>query len=346
MSLRRVARGRLFRQVYAAVLGAVLLSVVAATLVRFLEPRRQAPADGAHARHVLALHWLVGLAVVAAAAGAAAYPLARRLTGRIERLRDHVDRLGGGALEARVPVEGDDEVAELAGSFNRAAERIEALVRAQRELLAHVSHELRTPLARLRIGVELLDEQVPADARRQVIEDVDELDALVGELLTVSRLASGAPLERVEDVDMLGLVAEEAARSGAEVSGEPVHVEGDARLLRRLVRNLLENARSHGGGQPVEAEVRGDGGSRARLAVSDRGPGVPEADRERIFEPFHRLAGATGKGAGLGLALVRQIAHRHGGDVRCLPREGGGTRFEVRLHTTSRDGKPGETPAT
>jgi len=346
MTARRAPRGRLFRHVYIAVLGAVLLSAAAATLVRYLEPRRPAPAGGAHVTHVLALHWLVGLAVVAAAAGAAAYPLVRRLTGRIERLQAHVDQLGGVALEARVPVEGDDEVAELARSFNGAAERIEALVRAQRELLAHVSHELRTPLARLRIGAELLEEHVPDEPRCRLIEEVDELDALVGELLVASRLGSGAPLERIEEVDVLGLVAEEAARSGADVSGEPVHVAGDARLLRRLVRNLLENARSHAGGSGVEAEVRSDGFGGAWLAVSDRGPGVPESERERIFEPFQRLPGHSVKGAGLGLALVRQIARRHGGDARCLPREGGGSRFEVRLHTTSPDRNGGETPAS
>jgi signal transduction histidine kinase len=126
-------------------------------------------------------------------------------------------------------------------------------------------------------------------------------------------------------------VAEEAARGEAEVEGEPVTVRGDPRLLRRLVRNLLDNARRHGAGTRVEAFVdRRDG--RARLRVCDRGPGVPSAERERIFDPFYRLPGAAAaEGAGLGLALVRQIARRHGGEAGCQPRDGGGSCFEVEL---------------
>jgi signal transduction histidine kinase len=327
-------RGRLFRQVYAAVLGAVLLFGLLVTLVRYLEPRRpglESPTD--EAVHLVTLHWLMGLLLLALTTAAVAYPVARRLTSRLERLQGHVVLLGSGRLDARVPVEGDDEVAELARSFNDSAARIEALVRAQRQLLANVSHELRTPLARLRVAVELLEGPAPSSARRGMIEDVRELDELIGELLVASRLESGAPLETVEDVDLLALAAEEAARTGAEAVGEPLRVRGDARLLRRLVRNLLENARVHGEGRSVEVTVRPASGA-AELVVADRGPGVPEAERERIFEPFHRVAGGSrsdGSGSGLGLALVRQIARRHGGDARCLPREGGGSLFSVRL---------------
>jgi Spy/CpxP family protein refolding chaperone len=120
----------------------------------------------------------------------------------------------------------------------------------------------------------------------------------------------------------------------AVVEGEPALVRGDPRLLRRLVRNLLDNARRHAAGADVEARVErvGEG---ARLTVADRGPGVPEAQRERIFEPFYRPPGTpeTGASFGLGLALVRQIARAHGGEARCLPRDGGGTVFEATLGT-------------
>jgi signal transduction histidine kinase len=132
-------------------------------------------------------------------------------------------------------------------------------------------------------------------------------------------------------VDLLGLAAEEAARVGAEVRGEPAAVRGDARSLRHLLRNLLENARRHAPGAAPELEVEPSPGGGARARVLDRGPGVPDAERSRIFEPFVRGAGAEPPGTGLGLALVRRIARHHGGDVRCLPRAGGGTCFEVDL---------------
>ena len=228
-------------------------------------------------------------------------------------------------------MEGRDEVAQLAQSFNRAADRIERLVDAQRHVLAHASHELRSPLARLRVSLEMMpatDEQKQRAAR-----DLAELDGIIDEILEASRLEAAEGLNRVEPVDLLALVAEEAARTGAEVGGEAVTVEGDPRLLRRLVRNLLENARRHGGDGPVEAQVERGNDDRVRLRVLDRGPGIPETDRERVFDPFRRPQGRpeSGEGYGLGLSLVRQIARAHGGEARCLAREGGGTAFEVDL---------------
>ncbi|HEU0106798.1 MAG TPA: histidine kinase dimerization/phospho-acceptor domain-containing protein, partial [Vicinamibacteria bacterium] len=176
---------------------------------------------------------ILGLLAVAAAIGA--FPVVRRLTRRLERLRVGVEGLGAGDLRARVQVEGRDEVAGLATSFNRAADRIEALVGAQRTLLASASHELRSPLARIRVALELMGAERP-DLRDRVARDIAELDELIGELLLASRLQAVEQVDRREEVDLLGLVAEEAARHGAEVSGEPVTLRGDARLLRRLVR--------------------------------------------------------------------------------------------------------------
>jgi signal transduction histidine kinase len=152
-------------------------------------------------------------------------------------------------------------------------------------------------------------------------------------VLEASRLEARPEVTWPEPVDLLALAAEEGVRAGVDVGGEAVTVEGDPRLLRRLVRNLLENARRHGGDGPVEARVDRRGRSGARLSVGDRGPGIPEDERERIFEPFHRPAGRpeTGRGYGLGLALVRQIARAHGGEARCRPRDGGGSVFEVDL---------------
>jgi signal transduction histidine kinase len=282
-----------------------------------------------HGQH--GLGWLLVIAALAAAIGVGAYPVARRITRRLEKLRAEVEELGAGDLRARASVEGSDEVAALARSFNRAAARIEGLVNAQRGLLASASHELRSPLARIRMAVELLAGDARPELRERVEKDIAELDELIGEILLASRLEAQVQVDRPEQIDLLALVAEEAARTDATVGGEPVRVRGDARMLRRLVRNLLENARRHAAGSAVEASVRASPGGRLRLRVEDRGPGVPAAERERIFEPWYRPAGLSESGAGLGLALVRQIARHHGGDARYLPREGGGSCFEVEL---------------
>jgi signal transduction histidine kinase len=246
----------------------------------------------------------------------------RGLTRRLERLQAGVEKLGGGDLAARVKVEGRDEVARLAQSFNAAAARIEALVGAHKMLLANASHELRTPLSRIRLGLELM-KQNPDPAREAALErDIAELDALIEEVLLASRLDAVGELEVREAVDLLALAAEEAARyDDVRVTGVPVLVPGDPRLLRRLMRNLLENA-AHHGAPPVAVEVARDG-ARARLSVRDAGPGIPPDERERIFEPFRRgRATSAASGSGLGLALVRQIARRHGGEATLAPTEG------------------------
>ncbi len=275
---------------------------------------------------------LIALLALAAAVALGAYPLARRITRRLERLQVRVEALGAGDLTARVEVEGRDEVAELARSFNHAAERIAQLVGGHKTLLAHVSHELRTPLARMRMALELLPGNERPELKAKLGKDIGELDGLIGELLLASRLDVLEGLTRAEEVELLALAAEEAAEHGVQAAGERVTIQGDPRLLRRLLRNLLQNARRYAAGAAVEVSVR-PLPSGARLSVADRGPGVPAAERERIFEPFYRPPGLpeTGEGVGLGLALVRQIAARHGGTARCLARDGGGTVFEVDL---------------
>ena len=286
--------------------------------------------------------WLLGLVGIAVALGV--YPIVRRLTQRLEGLQQGVQRWGHGDLSVRVPEQGEDEIADLARRFNAAAERIEGLLAtqqrllsAQKSLLANASHELRSPLARIRMGLELLAPGAQGAVRDEISRNIAELDQLVDEILLASRLdAREADLGTIEAVDLSGLAAECCAVTGAELRmapGEPaVVVRGVSRLLRRLVRNLLENARRHAGQGPVTVEL-GREGAMAVLRVCDRGPGVPPSERERIFEPFYRLPGASERegGVGLGLALVRSIAQRHEGEVRCVDHEGGGACFVVRL---------------
>ena len=278
--------------------------------------------------------WLVVLVLLALAIAVGAYPLARRISRRLERLQAGVEGLGAGDLSARVSVEGRDEVAELARAFNRSAGRIEQLVQAQRSTLFGASHELRSPLARIRVALELAGDGLRPDLRAGMERDVCELDDLIDELLLASRLQAGMAGPGVEDVELLGLLREEAARVGAMVEGESVTLRGEARLLRRLLRNLLENAARHGCGAPVAALLRLDRRGDVEILVEDAGPGVAPEHRERVFEPFFRTPGTAeyaGGGVGLGLSLVREIARHHGGDVTCEAREGGGTRMRARL---------------
>jgi signal transduction histidine kinase len=280
------------------------------------------------------LLWMFGLIGAAVALGA--YPIVRRLTKRLEALQQGVERWGEGDLARRLPEDGQDEVAFLAQRFNIAAARVQALLHSHKALLANASHELRSPLARIRMGLELMQAQPSPATREEIARNVRELDQLIDEILLASRLdASPDDLGPMEPAELVGLCAEECARTGAELDAPAgttsVLVMGLGRLLRRALRNLLENARRHGGGDvTLTLQVQG---SHAEIRVCDQGPGVPADLRERIFEPFFRLPGASERegGVGLGLALVRSIAQRHGGTVHCEQGPDGGACFVLRL---------------
>jgi signal transduction histidine kinase len=273
-------------------------------------------APGRHRHPALGLVLL--LAGVALAVALCAYPVVRGLTRRLERLQAGVETLGAGNLAARVTVEGKDEVARLAESFNRAAARIEELMGAHRMLLANASHELRTPLSRIRLGIDLLQQNQDPKLKSAIEGDIAELDQMIDELLLASRLGAVQKPQMEERIDLLALAAEECARyEECTAEGEMLTVVGERRLLARLIRNLLDNAGRYGA-PPVRVAVRRDAG-KAVLEVMDGGPGIPETERERVFSPFHRLGGDS-RGMGLGLALVRQIARLHGGDAVVAPR--------------------------
>ncbi len=319
------------------------------------------------------LNFVMLLVAFAIAVALSSYPVVRRLTQRLQSLQRGVERLGAGDLHARVDESGRDEVAFLAKRFNLAADQVQALVHSQKSLLANASHELRSPLARIRMGLELMETAPNPALKAELSRNIAELDALIEEILLASRLdsqsqsaASGAAATALtsvrESVDLLALAAEEAARAGVKLDwqGSPSSsagavLPGDARLLRRMIRNLLENALRHGEGealrqgavdtphknasaQPaaepnVRLSLKTDAGQ-IWLEVADRGPGVPKDERERIFEPFYRSAHASERhgGVGLGLSLVRSIARQHGGTVQCLSGlDGTGARFMVSL---------------
>ena len=300
------------------------------------------PADKSWFKPPFGFVWMLVLVGLAVALGT--YPLIRRLTKRLNTLQNGVEQWGQGDLSTRVKVSGKDEVAFLAERFNTAASRIEALVGSHKSLLANASHELRSPLTRIKMGLELLNgSQSEAAIQRlkdEISRNINELDQLIAEILLASRLDSAqADVGSFETVDLTGLAAEECAKSGAELqvlSESVIAVQGVPKLLRRLMRNLLENANRYakaGQTQPVVLSLELDA-KQVTLRVTDHGPGVPAELRERIFEPFYRAPGASERdgGVGLGLALVKSIAQRHGGSVRCeAAASGQGACFVVTL---------------
>ncbi len=283
--------------------------------------------------------WMLVFIVIAMILSLGTYPVVRRLTTRLSHLQQTVGAFGRGELTSRAVIEGSDEIAQLAQGFNLAAERIEALVGAHRRLLANASHELRTPLTRIRMGVELLSASTDSGHRAELEKDLRELDDLLEEILLASRLEAlpngGEP---ESEIDLLALVAEECSRYD-HVSFEfpPSNGErhvmlmyGNERLLRRLVRNLLENARRHGR-PPTSIRLLADD-DEFSLHVTDAGSGVPTADRERVFEPFFQGRNAEENlGSGLGLSLVQQISRYHTGDATCVDRVDGGSEFLIRI---------------
>lgn len=270
--------------------------------------------------------------LIAAATGIAAYPIVRQLTRRLEEVRLGMERWGSGALDSRITVRGKDEVALVADTFNKAADRIEHLVRSQKSLLANASHELRSPLARLRMAIEIYSDTGAEKVKSEIVNNLSELDELVEEILLSSRLDGAKAPVLDQSVDLLALTAEEASLHNLEVGGQTALVTGNAKLLRRLIRNLIQNALRHGA-PPVEISMEQSGSDTTRLIVRDQGKGLPPEERERVFEAFYRPAGRSeaAGGWGLGLSLVRQIAQAHGGTVGYRDAPGGGAEFFVDL---------------
>lgn len=255
------------------------------------------------------------------------------ITGQVERITD--DR-----LDERVPVPASrDEVAHLARTMNTMLDRLRASRRRQRQFVSDASHELRNPVATSKVKLEVAlahpEETDWDETARVVLAEQERLGNLVDDLLVLATLEEDQP-SRQRLVDLDDIVFAEATRPHPveiDVSGvEAVRVRGDGGQLTRLVRNLVDNAVRHAD-RAVGVSLRAEG-AEAILAVEDDGPGIPEPDRERVFERFVRLEDARTRdegGAGLGLALVSEVAAAHGGTVRATEADDGGARFEVRI---------------
>ncbi len=274
--------------------------------------------------------------VLAAVAGGVALLLADRVLRPVARLTTTVEHVAEtGDLDTRIGAHGEDELARLARSFDVMLARLEEARRAQTQLIADASHALRTPLTSLRTNIDLLrsGSVLPAEDQERLLADLgDQLvvfGSLVDDLVELARGESAPDADEVVRLDDLARAAVEAAdrdHPGAtvRVETEPVSVGGDRRRLERAIRNLIDNAVVHGGGD-VTVRV-GVAGTEAHLEVADRGPGLPDDLSARAFERFVRGADARGRaGSGLGLAIVAQTARTHGGTARIDARRGGGT---------------------
>lgn len=275
-------------------------------------------------------------------------PLARSIASPVERLTRAARALGEGDLSVRASVRAKGEVGELAHAFDEMAERVERLVRSEKELLANVSHELRTPLARIRVALELAAEGDLEKARRFLVEigaDLDALDRLLDDVLTAARLdlavpGAGLALRR-GPVHPAALVEEVAGRFRADHPDRDLEaradcalpvLHGDASLLARLLQNLVDNAQKYSDAPaPIALEARADGAG-VIFEVRDHGIGIAPEDLPRLFTPFFRTDRSRTRGTGgvgLGLALAKRVAVAHGGTIEVASAPGAGTTVRV-----------------
>lgn len=265
-----------------------------------------------------------------------------------------LNKMKTGNMSLRLPVEGSDEMATLASSYNNMSDHIQRLIEAQRELMRAVSHELRTPVARIRFAVEMMADEDDYDYRLQQVEQIDKdieaLNTLIDEIMTYAKLEQGMPSIEFEDIDLFEVLNQVAVETDALKTGKevevlpmpvPVTVEAERRYLHRVVQNLVGNAVRY-----CEQKILISGGLDAKgmayICVEDDGPGIPEADRARIFEAFARLDDSRTRasgGYGLGLSIVSRIAYWFGGEIQVDQSPTlGGARF-IMIWPATRYGK-------
>lgn len=295
---------------------------------------------------------LLGIPVLLLLVGVATWLLVGRALAPVERIRAQVARIGGARVAERIPVPASgDEIARLATTMNDMLGRLDDAQRTQRRFVADASHELRSPLTTLGATLEVAVADPTAVSWRELSAlmsaEVDRMERLVQDLLLLAKVDEHTMALDLEDVDLDDLVGdgERRLRSRPELLVQaqvaPVRVVGDRQRLARVVTNLTDNAAQHAEGV-VRLSLRAEGAG-AVLVVEDDGPGVDAADRERVFERFVRLDASRERssgGSGLGLSIVREVVHAHGGSVHLLPAGAGpaaggsGCRVEVHLPAT------------
>lgn len=278
--------------------------------------------------------WIGWGALVLLLAMGGAFLIVARINRPLRALTYAAAQFGRGATPPPVDESGPSEIRTLSHAFNQMAIDRKKLDDERALLLAGVSHDLRTPLARIRIGIEMMDDKGDASLREGIVQDIGDIDAAINQFLDFARAASSeteTPAVRLNEV--VADLAQRYERAGkhldlqlAATPPQPLR----KLAMQRVVSNLIDNALRYGG--PDVTVQTGHADSMAFVEVLDRGPGIPPAEAERMLQPFTRMnAARSGSGTGLGLAIVDRIAKMHGGHVALLPREGGGLRARVAL---------------
>jgi two-component system, OmpR family, osmolarity sensor histidine kinase EnvZ len=266
---------------------------------------------------------------------AGGYLLMLRVNRPLRAVTLAAEQIGAGRMPAPLPENGPAEIRTLSHAFNRMTSNLKQLDSDRAVLLAGISHDLRTPLSRLRLGVEMLGDSGDDLLQDGMIQDIEDMDAIINQFLDFARESTNEPSRSGEDLNQIvASVCERFSRTGRTVRTHlgnvpPLTLKPTA--TQRMVTNLVDNALRHGGGEvEVHTESEGD---RAIVRVLDRGPGIPEAEVSRVMQPFTRLEAsrAGGKGSGLGLAIVERAVKLHGGNIRLLRRNGGGLEVRVEL---------------
>ncbi|HKA46161.1 MAG TPA: ATP-binding protein [Burkholderiales bacterium] len=280
------------------------------------------------------LRWIGWGVLILAFALVGAWLIVFRINRPLSQLTRAAEAMGSGKVPPAVPEAGPSEISTLARAFNQMAADLKRLDDERALLLAGVSHDLRTPLSRIRLGLEMLEDKGDPALKAGMEKDIEDIDAAIGQFLDFARVSDGEAA--IADGDLNSIVrsvCERQARAGKDVEARlqplpPLALRPIA--MQRMIANLVDNALRHGGPRVEVSTALQD--ARAVVEVLDRGPGIPAHQVEHMLQPFTRLDSArSGPGTGLGLAIVDRIARLHGGEVKLLPRDGGGLRARVEL---------------
>lgn len=262
--------------------------------------------------------------------------LVRRLIQPLEKLSVAAQQVGRGLTPAPIPVTGPTELVKLAQSFNRMSSQVRELLADRTTMLSGIAHDLRTPLARQRLTLESMGTSADPQLLEEATQDLEEMNRLIEQYLQLGQVLSGDRPETIDVRDIIDRCVIDARRLGATVNwvpDDPCILTLQPLVLARILANLLQNAVRYGEGREVTVEYERTPAA-CIITVLDRGPGIPDAEREAVFRPFYRLETSRGSstgGSGLGLAIARQLAQFHGWELALDSRPGGGTEARIEI---------------